>query len=606
MSTITDSFPGSSLDPAWNPATSSDPFTVSGGVITVPTGTAGIIARTESGFNLTTRVKLNQGSDGAISAVGVGPTDDPSVGGLAVVLEIASGFLIVTDTGNTDTNLTGFTPAADTSYILELVVDASGVCVGTVYDETMATTLATTSITATGAPLAALAAALHPFLELTAGGSTSLTDFYADPIGGEPPPPPPPEAITGAGLIFSITTLHYPAHDDVDELLPIRKWRLTQFTDGQVEIPLNDQRTAKVTISVYDPACQDILPLERFLHVRYLGKVVFWGPMTDPVWDVTDGTVTINALGAEWRSSKAFVREGDTINGVVVGNSDTDPDGTVGVDCPITSDGMWDIVSTSFNTDEQAARGVPDIGIDRGLTGDGGSTETIKVSRGDETFGTVQKFGEALLGPDFSFEPQDMLDGGWAGNYVKFNTFDKKGADKTGVLRLQYNWGQNNLDGYQETPSGTAVVTHAHRLSADGKNRGTAAATGPSARFGVYVDWDAIEGNPAGDTEDDKDAVLAGIGKVTVEDYGEPPAFITIVPKLAIDGQPFLRYGSDYVEGDEVHVSAHKGFYRRGWDARITKVTLSQTNAQRSTLPAIEVVPKILDSDDVSATGDGA
>ena len=56
-----------------------------------------------------------------------------------------------------------------------------------------------------------------------------------------------------------------------------------------------------MTISIYDPACQDVLPLERFLHVRYLGHVVFWGPIVTPEWNFDQGTVTINAIDSAIR-----------------------------------------------------------------------------------------------------------------------------------------------------------------------------------------------------------------------------------------------------------------------------------------------------------------
>lgn len=609
MPSLTDGFDGVALAPEWDDSAGTIGWTVGSGQA-APTGGTGsdaaIAFRSEVGTDCTVRAVLEIGPDPSVDIPAIG-VFGATAGDFALCLVLAGSGLLVAQTSASDVGFAAFTPAADTTYVMEFVGSGTAITAN-VYDDTGLSLIATASTTATGSIGTQLAGPVHPGMYGVGGGDWDYDSFYAiadDLTTADPDPDPVPEVIaTGPGLIFSITTLHYPAYDDVDEVLPIRLHRLTQTENGEVEIPLDDMLKAEVTITLYDPACADVLPLERMLHVRYLGKVVFWGPMTDPDWDVTDGKVTIHALGPEYRAQRHFVREGDDIDGVIVGNSTTDPNGENGVDCPITSDGMWDVLLTAYNTVEQNDRGVPDIGILRGLTGDGGSTEVIKVARGDETFGTIDEISKAFLGPDYEYKPLDYTDPGYAGGYAEFNTYEKQGTDKTDTVRLQFNWGKCNLDGYRERTGGTDVITHAHRLSPDGKHRGTAAAAGPSARFGVYVDWDTIDAEPQGADDDAKDAVLAGFGKLAVVDYGEPPHFIDVVLKVAVDGQPALIFGVDYDIGDEVNVSAHRGFYRRSFDARITKVTLRQTNAQRNVLPSIELVPSILGPDDVSSTED--
>ncbi len=388
-------------------------------------------------------------------------------------------------------------------------------------------------------------------------------------------------------MVFSITTLRYPTIE------PIRKRRLTQFTDGEVGIPLCDVRDAKVTISIYDEACRDVLPLERFLHVRSMGEVVFWGPITDPEWNLTDGTVTIHALGPEFRIVKHFVRVGDTIGGEVVADNEE-------VDLPMTSDSMWDLVVCGENTAPQTARGVPDLGIARGLTGDSGSTSHISTQRGDQIIGAIGQVREGILGPDFDFRPQEIDEG----SYAHFDTYVKMGDDNTETVKFHYGWGLDNCDGYVATPSGTSVETHRHTVSQDGLNRGTAAAEGPSSRFGPYVGWDVIGGNPVGVDDDAKDAVLAELGKGTVVAYGEAPEFLDIVVKPEKEGSSVPRYGRDFGVGDRVTASGHKGEYRKTLEARITKVTLKQTSSARSPHTELELVPRILEPGDVTSTED--
>lgn len=567
MTSIADDFSGSSLNPSWT--STLDAPTVSGGELSYPAIiTVGFASLTHSAVvvgNSATTMILNLNE--APTTIGIGCS--PATGVLLTdgFLEAQGGSLV--SEIPIDTGLTG-------RYTLACVV-LNGVVTANLTLDGDAVPTYTVSTPMDSTSQAEVAAGANPFIVLTPSANT-----YDDFTSSDAPAAAPTEPTHAPGLIFSITTLRYP------DVAPVRLHRLTQYENGEVEIPLKDMLSAKVTISIYDPAVLDVLPLERFLHVRYLGQVVFWGPMTDPDIDLTNGTVTINALGPEFRLVKHFVRIGDVINGVAV-TEEKDPP------LPITSDGLWDLVVCGMNTDGQTTRGVPDLGISRGLEGDSGSTLTIESRRGDQVFGKIQQVGESLLGPDWDFKPQNDIT---ASSYAVFNTYEKKGTDISDEVQFHYGWGLDNLDGCVLRPSGTSVVTHRHTVSADGENRGTAAAEDPSARFGPYVEWDAIEGNAS-------DSVLAELGQGTVIAYGEPPTFIDVALKVSLDGVPSFKYGEDFDVGDVVEVCAHKGYVRKKMDARITKVTLSQTSSARSTLPSIELVPRILTAEDVGS-GEGS
>ncbi len=479
-----------------------------------------------------------------------------------------------------------------TTYWLELVASTTSV-VGNLYEADGTTLIVSTTDSTSGSTAALMTAGVYTAITVQGAGA-AWDDYSADAAEFGEPAEPPPIIVHGAGMVFSITTLRYPESDPYpDGLEPVRIHRLTQFWDGEVEIPLDDMRSARVTISVYDPACLDVLPLERFLHVRYQGSVIFWGPITDPEWDLTNGRVTINALGPEYRLVKHFVRVGDVIGGETVTEEEEVPTGLNAAD-------MYDFVLCGFNTAGQTTRGVPDLGIGFGTSSDNSSTSHITTQRGDQCFYKIVEIADSALGPDFEFVPQEIDQG----NYALFTAHDRQGTDRTATVKFHYGWGLDNLDGWSSRPSGSSVVTHRHTVSADGHHRGTAAAEGPSARFGPYVEWDTIEGNPTGVDDGAKNAVLAEIGRGTVVAYGEPPEFLDLTLKVAVDSVLAPKYGVDYNVGDVVECVAHKGAYRKKLEARITKVTLTQTSSLLSTQPALELVPRILADDDVSSPED--
>lgn len=383
------------------------------------------------------------------------------------------------------------------------------------------------------------------------------------------------------GLVFSITTLRYPTVE------PIRLHRLTQFTGGEVVIPKNEKefRTAKVTISIYDPACEDVLPLERFLFVRYLDKPVFWGPILVPEWDPDNGEVTINAISPAYRLKKHQARIGDLI----------EEEGSTTVD----SNGISRYLACGFNTPGQTARGVPELGIVMGTdTSISNPNHLYSVKRGQEVWAGIQNIVDQQDGPDIELEPQELTQG----SYALLHTFDDQTRDRTNEVKWHYGWGLDNLESFKPSPAGDAVVTHAHVLTQDLSRRKTAAAEGPSARFGPYVYWDALAFNTVG-TDANQNAALVEFGKSRVLKYGEPPLFFTMQPRATPSSGIMLHYGVDYLIGDIVRIVAKKGFMPVfAFDSEITKVTLKQKDTSTAAVASVEAAPRILTDADIASS----
>jgi hypothetical protein len=167
-------------------------------------------------------------------------------------------------------------------------------------------------------------------------------------------------------------------------------------------------------------------------------------------------------------------------------------------------------------------------------------------------------------------------------------------VDKRSSVILHFGWGKDNLEGFAHNPGGDSVVTHAHVLSEDGAARGTATAVASSARFGVYVEWNALSAKA-------NEATLREYGRGRVLAYGEPPDYFTLQPKLTTsDGEPGPRYIEDFKVGDLIHAAAHKGFGRVSFDGRVTQVRLRQAEAIRAVHTELDCVPRILADTDVT------
>jgi hypothetical protein len=393
-------------------------------------------------------------------------------------------------------------------------------------------------------------------------------------------------------LEWEITTLHYPDQDAV--VLA----HLTDVQDGLVTIPRNDQRTAQVALSVYDPALGLVLKrwqqfltalawsgrvrvIEAYamqLRARYRGHPVFWGPITLPEWRGADAALTLHAVDPSLRLQHQYLVSGD-LGGEI---SISSPNGKL----EVSSAGYQALRDAAMNLPGQTARGVPDIGIVDGVDA-GALTDpplTVGVTRGDELWSTwLQSITSSEYGPDFELEPIFDI----PGVYARLNTYASQGTDKRTKVAFHYGFGADNLADFVWTPGGS-IITHVHSLDSDLKAPVEFADLDSSRLRGIYVEWHAAPFKAKHDA-------LAAYAKEQVKKYGVPPDYVTVTlrPDTQADGERTLRYPEDFGLGDTVQAIAKRGYMNEAIDATIREIRLRQIDASGIVTPEIDLLPVV-------------
>src|SRR3954452_14682158 len=78
--------------------------------------------------------------------------------------------------------------------------------------------------------------------------------------------------------------------------------QLTQFTDLKVRVPRKGRRTAELSINLQNPELTDLYsgigfqPYMNFLHIKWRGHVVFWGPIVTKEVDFEESSLKLNAM----------------------------------------------------------------------------------------------------------------------------------------------------------------------------------------------------------------------------------------------------------------------------------------------------------------------
>src|SRR3954470_8230482 len=214
---------------------------------------------------------------------------------------------------------------------------------------------------------------------------------------------------------------------------PIGGATIIHTTDGgglTVTEPLNDSRTAELTISCHDPVARHALPLSRVLSVTYGPFLIFKGPILQTSTDYAAGTIRISAHDATIRLKHHYHRYGDE---------------AVEIGYPVDGVGMRTLIESSEPRPSQVALGVPPNGILGGVdtsTHQGPKPTTDppapgdgiwrKAERGSNVFETVQNLSQAIIGPDFRFRPVDRDHTGVdatpdPGFYCELDTADRLG-----------------------------------------------------------------------------------------------------------------------------------------------------------------------------------
>jgi hypothetical protein len=339
--------------------------------------------------------------------------------------------------------------------------------------------------------------------------------------------------------------------------------RIADPQAGEVVIPLNDSRTASVTVSAYDPVVETLagltqVPYAVHLKAYYNGRLVFWGPVKVLGGDFVAGTVRLDAVDMSLRLIKHFIREGDvTLEGTV--------DATTGEgSLPISHIGM------RLLRDAGDTLSFPPLGIDDGVNTYAPETVGILgVRRGDQVWNTITQMQQAL-GPDFELEPRDDADG----FYCQLNTYDRQGVDVSPNVQMHLGTGRQNIESLSFV-EGEEYVNLAHVLDKDLEYRQTRSNGTAITRTGPYIYWDATDFDTSHTTEADARDVLDARADDILDAYSDPLVALNLT--LFPDAPGGYRYLDDYGVGDTIGVAGRVGFLELPEAPyRVMKVTLTK------------------------------
>jgi hypothetical protein len=384
--------------------------------------------------------------------------------------------------------------------------------------------------------------------------------------------------IQARGLAFQLTGLWMPGETTVPFY-----GQISDPQNGEVVIPLNDSRTASVTVSVFDPVVETLatlaqVPYAVHLKVFYEGLLVFWGPIKVRAADLVAGTIRLDAVDMTLRMIKHFIREGDLLLGG--GQVDaTTGDGWL----PISGDGLKRL------RDATKTVSFPALGIQDGtdsFTAD--PNAIIDVHRGDQIYNTWQRV-QQTLGPDWELDPTDST----VQMYATLNVFNRQGSDISAAVQFHCGTGRSNLEGLSFT-EGEEYTNLVHVLDRDLKYRRTRTNATALTRTGPYIAWDATDFSTDHVSKTDAEAVLDAAGTDIINAYSVPLVALSLT--LPIDTVDGFHYFTDYKLGDTVGVAGKAGFLELPEAPyRITKVTLSQDGD--GVRPALEVIADRTGSD---------
>lgn len=366
-----------------------------------------------------------------------------------------------------------------------------------------------------------------------------------------------------------------------------------QFSDLDVGHPRSGYKTARVTLSMHDPAVAGLEPYAFALRVLYEDREepVFWG-QSNIIDDYENEVCHLEAQDPSLRMLHHYLRRGD---GAINDLPEVDK-GTINAD----SAGMELCIDAAQNIATQDARNDPSLGLRLQPTRTlAARTAPIVVERGQECWEVLSDIGRAELGPDFDMETPAALT-----HYAELATYNEMGTDRTsatpaapiaGEVVFDHGLGADNILGPNVKPG--RPTTHAHVLSEDAVYRESAANTTASADTGGFIDWVRTGFQvSAGNT-----SVLSEVALARVRNWGTPPKFMDFVlrPDATIEhnyGRPTFtrptgtRAPTFYV-GDFVTVRAAKGERSLTQDVQIDEVHLTWPGWEGPAHTVLKVVP---------------
>ena len=400
-----------------------------------------------------------------------------------------------------------------------------------------------------------------------------------------------PAYISRNGFECFITGLWYPG-----ESTYVSYGRIKNPVAPKVDIPKNDSRRALVAVHLDDPIVKNIRPYSRMLRVHYRGRLIYWGVLHLPEYNLEENLVHLNSIDPSIRLYRHFLRYGDLQN-VPNQTLGSPSGGLLGSDGKglvyVSAAGLRLLRDAGNNLNEQTARGVPNLGIVNGYDdwhieeGDAdGFPDVIEVARGDRVLDKMKDLSNQVTGPDFEFEPVS----GQPGAYCRLNTYYKQGTDKTGSVGFHYGTGRDNLDNI-EISYGEEFVTHVHTLDRGAKYRYTEANVTSSEESGIYVWWDATDYDVAKLTPAMREAVLRAAAKGILEVYGRPLESYTLTCKIETNISPW--YMRDYAIGDIITIGGVKNYFKFQDTVRINDISLEQIDDAGNIRATIQVSPTV-------------
>jgi hypothetical protein len=191
-----------------------------------------------------------------------------------------------------------------------------------------------------------------------------------------------------------------------------------QYSNLSVDLPISDDRSAKLTLSLYDPNVQNLVftshghriaALGRMIRIKYRGRTIFWGIVTEPKFSTRTKQVEINCQGPTYKLKHRELNYSDPIV------SDTE----VPIHNPSDHRTIKAIVVAAHDTPSQYDLNIPDIGVF--VTNVSGKTAPssfwTEIQRGSNNWEKLIAVAESAYGGEFDVVPYDPRE-----DQLPFNT----------------------------------------------------------------------------------------------------------------------------------------------------------------------------------------
>ena len=380
----------------------------------------------------------------------------------------------------------------------------------------------------------------------------------------------------------------------VTDLQGVELGLITQFTNLEVEIPLNDSRTGRLQISMSDRNAVHILPIKRLIKVYWGDELVVWGHIVRPRFRFSTGMIEVDIHDPTLKLKHHFHRFGDIV---------------VDEGYPLDGRGIYWLLESAIPIQPQLDRGIPGNGIEWGADStihqgpkptqkppEPGSGIWGRCIRGENVWDSIQKAVMKSIGPDIEFVPVEGLDPGF---FVQLNVGAKPddpgggialAQDKSESVKFMY---PINCEDFIWEPDGNAMRNYWVAVNPGGEEDAH-----DDDNKSLYHDEDSwleygIFGTMESVGEVVEKEVLAATAEAWVTMYAVPPDFFTVIPKR--DALNVPKYPIDFDVGDFVTVKGdHPSGISKTHVVRVTKVTLKQeADGTRQGRMEIECTPAL-------------